>query len=228
MLTVCTSSTGEALATLNGLKREIGMSTTATSDDERLTDCILQASAWVEDALGYPPLVQAYEETVAGYGSLRLTLARTPILAVDRVFDATSTADATSYTSSQYRVEDADAGFLTLITDTAFSWTAESRVGLTGWTVPRSESRPWLVDYWAGWVGPDGTTSTVWGATSTSRTLPRAIERACLLKAQEWYDGMAGVTSKKVGDLAITFASGGPDAASDPTAALLKPFMRHA
>lgn len=224
-VTVCVSaSSTQGLTTVDTFRGWLGSSATCDDLVQQLT--ILRASRWVETILGYPTPVQVYSETAPGFGGRELLLSRTPILRVLRVFDSTTTCEANVYTSSQYRIEDAEAGILSM--DGGFLWTALIGPGVADHVVPGSEQRKWLVEYVAGWTPPAGSTATCSNySTSTGPTLPGDIEQAVLMKAKEMYQGDANVASKAIGDLRIDYAvgrsSGDP---FDPARALLRPFQR--
>ncbi len=233
MLTVCTSSTTDQLTGLATVKEELGI--VDTKDDELLNRLIRSASAWAESVVGRPLLLQTYQETVAGKGGRNLALSRYPIRRVLRLFDATGTSGASELLSSQYRVEDEDAGLLSR--DAGWSWNvAGAGVGPAGYgagiqpTDPDAsfgDRQPWLAEYSAGFVGPGGTTSTGDGSTSTGRTLPWDVEQAVILRAKRLFLRAQldpGVESRRIGDLAVTYRSA--QAGPEPEALLLEPYRR--
>lgn len=223
MLIVCASASSTHGLTTTARLRDL-LGTTATSDDSHMGDLVLRASDWAERHLGYPLLAQVYSETLPAYGGLNLVLSRTPVRGVLRVFDATDTGSATEIKSSEYRIEDRDAGFLSR--NAGWEWTAQQSVKLSEYVVPGAETRPYLVEYVAGYAldGLD-TGSEAWTtkATSTARDLPYDVEQAVLEKTREFYEGGGGVTSKRVGDLAITYSEG-----PGPAEKLLGPWRRYA
>ena len=209
-LTVCVSasSTDGAFAASCSLRSVLGA--TSTSNAETLVyhqALLVRASRWAENYIGRPVLSQVYSEKVAGYGAMTLLLARRPIRSVLRMFGTTSTANATQITSTEIWVDDAEAGLLTR--PEGFGWTALAANEMGQGVAPNTELKPWLIEYQAGYSGVDGTSSTAYGTSSTERTLPEDIEQAVLLKAAELAvrGGSAGVSSKKVGDLSITYDS---------------------
>ena len=240
MLQVCVSatddvfvSTGDILTLLYGTTATAALSSEEPAAISRLAR---RASAWAETYLGYPLGLQVYSETLGGDGSNALMLSRTPLVRVLRFFDATDTCDATEICSSDFRVEDAAAGFLTR--SGGWRWTAERsdaetcfNLGLTGAYLPRRETRPWLIEYVAGYR-VTGSTVTCMGVSSghdaytTQATLPDDIVQAVAVRAAEYQTNPMGVTSRRVGDLAVTYASAG----EGPTgaAALLDPYRRMA
>jgi len=232
VLVVCSSSTEQDYTTTGAVMLELWKATTTANVDstqqiQYLSTLIRRASAWADRYVGRPLHLQTYSETVAAAGDDVLALSRRPILAVLRLFDSTATSDATELTSTEYRVEDAEAGFLGR--DGGFAWTAQQTLsagafslGLTGAILPGRVTRPWLVEYAAGYVPIDGmaTSSPNWstagpnGTTTTGRTLPEDVEQAVALKVKEWWEGQAagGVTSERIGDLAVTYAGRGEGA----------------
>ncbi len=232
MLRTCVASTDVDLTTTGALKQLIfGATATSTAQDAYLSLVIRRASKWAETYVGYPLTLQTYQETVASYGMRELVLSRTPISAVDRVFDSSDTGTASQVLSSEFRVEDPDAGFLSRDLGWAWSATLQARYGnayvsgggpafpLSPEPVPGDEYRPWLVDYRAGYVyGGLSTDSANWstekGSTSTGRTLPEDIELAVLIAAQEIFENRNDVLSESLGDVSVTYAnrsSAGPD-----------------
>jgi|TARA_R110000824_G_scaffold41173_3_gene122758 hypothetical protein len=193
------------------------MNSTSTENDAYQQMLVARASRWAETFVGYPLLAQTYTETLAGYSSMNLMLARTPLRVILRMFDSTSTASATEYCSTNFRVEDSDAGFLSR--DQGWAWTAGVRYYLERTIVPNSELKPWMVSYTAGYVGPTGqdNASPVWStcgglpnSTSTDSTVPKDIEQAVLLKAAEWARGNpAGIASEGIADLTVSYMTSG-------------------
>lgn len=232
MLNVCVSATSTDGAISTSANLRLTMGTTSTADDAYQQLLVARASRWAETFVGYPLLAQTYTETLAAYSSLNLMLARTPVRVILRMFDSTSTATATEYCSTNFRVEDEKAGLLSR--DAGWPWTADVRWYLTPTVVANSERKPWMVSYTAGYVGPTGmdATSPVWStcgglpnSTSTASTVPMDIEQAVLLKAAEWARGNpAGIASEAVADLNVTYMTSGNyrSEAED----LLRPYQR--
>lgn len=238
-LFVCTSATstdGELLSTGASLRSVLGATSTTNADlFAYQTDLVKRASRWLEGprGLGYPCQVQTYLETVPAFGGQTLLLSRTPIRTILRFFDSTASCDATELCSTDYRIEDADAGLLSR--DLGWSWTAGEQYYLGKTIVPNSELKPWMVEYVAGWTYNGLTTDSenystggVGGSTSTGRTFPDDLEQAVLLKAAEWARSGAGsgVQSESVGDLSVTYASAG-NYRSEATD-LIRPYRRMA
>jgi hypothetical protein len=217
MISVCTSSTNAQLAELGDLMVMLGATASSSGMDLALT----QASDWATRYVGYELRRQVYEETVASYGTQRLMLSRTPIMAVQRFFDSTSTDNATEFASSEYRVADPEAGFIER--DQGYRWTAQAMWDLGKYVKPNSELHPWLLVYEAGYqIGDTSSTDDKWATTTTANSLPPTIGRAVLLRAGEMYQGSSGIRSMKVGPLSVTYSSEGQDTPE----ALLRPFIR--
>ena len=243
MLNTCVASTDRNLTTVAALKSlTLGATATSTVNDAYFADLIARSSRWAESYLGFPVTLQTYQEMVAGFGARRLVLARTPLVAVDRVFDATDTGTATQILSSEFRVQDRDAGFLSR--NQGWPWTATLQApAYSGWAgggaafplspepVPGDEYEPFLVDYRAGWTlaGVDtgsNNWSTVQGTTSTGRTLPDDLEYGVLLRAQNMFEGLDdAVTAESLGDVSVNYSSAQKDQMT-PYEMALAPYRR--
>lgn len=223
MLTVCTSSTETQLAALGDLMAMMNLTASSSGIDKALTD----ATAWAErHCLGAAGVLrrQVYLETLPGRGSQRLMVSRTPLWKVSRMFDATDTCNATEYCSTDFRIEDVEAGFIEFTSDAGFPWTPVEDFWLTRHPRPAAVRRPWLICYEAGYqLTCTSSTSNDWNTTTTGRTLPEDLERAVLLKAAELYSGSpSGITSMTVGPLSANYSS----EAMDPVVELLSQYRR--
>lgn len=220
----CTTSTESALANLGDLLPIVG----ATASSSGMDIALVQATSWVErhitNSLAGSIRRSVVRETVAGSGSQQLMLSRTPVRKVSRIFDATDTCEATEYCSTDFRLEDPDAGFVTLTGDAGFAWDAIWGQHISRYPRPAAIARPWLVEYEAGWIlNETSSTCAAWLSTSTGRTLPEDIERAVLAKAAEFYQGQTtGIASMTVGPLSVNYGS----EQIDPVVGLLAPFRR--
>jgi len=213
-LTVCTSSTGLDGCVIKTTKALLGI--TGASDDALLTTLAGRAVEAIEGYLGYPVRLQVYSESVAAYGSRYLMLSRTPIKVVLRAFDSTDTGTATAFCSTDYRIEDADAGLISR--DAGFDWTAPIATDFVDYHRPGQEEQPWLFEYAAGYRITGGT-STDFGTTSTGADLPGDIAQALDETVKAWYLARTqdvNVASVSVGSLSMTFrdqtAGGGTSA----------------
>jgi len=217
-LTVCTSSTGLdgcAIKTSKALMGIIG-----SSDDALLLTLTTRALESIEAYLGYPLRVQVYSESVPAFGTRYLMLSRTPIRVILRAFDSTDTGTATAFCSSEYRIEDADAGLLSR--ETGFTWTAPVATEFVDYHRPGQETRPWLFEYSAGYR-VTGATSTDYGFTSTGADLPGDLAQALDETVKGWYLARTqdvNVQSVSVGSLSMTFRDqGGAGSGSLPLSA---------
>ncbi len=215
MLTVRTSSTGDGLTTVDALKQHLGLTT--TSEDEKLADAILAASAAVATYIGYYPLRQSYRETVAGYGSRTLMVSRTPLTTITTMYYGSTglVVDATEYV-----IDNAEAGLI--VRDLGFPWSAGVEWDLDSHVVPGSERKSFIIDYTAGWVF----------TTDADRTLPHDLEHAALEGAKSLYLGRArdgDIAAKTVGDLSVTYRRQGDKPAGslpDESLSLLERYRR--
>jgi hypothetical protein len=228
ILTVCTSATSTGLVTTQDIRNALG--TTSTADDTYISDLIRRASAWAEHYVGYPLTSQIYAETVAAYDGLNLRLSRTPVRSIIRFFDSTDTGTATAYCSTMYRLEKG-TGFLNR--DMGWSWTGQQNVNLSRYYVAQSEYAPYYIEYQAGFIDPNVSTSTSAGmpyttqgcSTSTHDALPQDIAQAVIEKVLQLYRNPGGIQSQRIGELSITYASETEDGAAE---CLLKPWRRWA
>lgn len=245
MLNVCASASDNTFATTGDVLLALyGATTTqvvaSTGEINYLGQLVQRASAWAETYIGYPLGLQVYSESVAAFGGRRLMLSRTPIRAVLRLLDSTTTSAANSLGSSEFIIEDREAGFLAR--DQGFSWTemnlisaGDFNLGLTGALLPNLERKSWLVEYVAGYaplggLSTDSPAYTTQWSTSTGSTLPDDVRHAVTLKAVEMQMNPLGVVSRRVGDLAVDYLSARPGSGGverlTPAQLLLAPYRR--
>jgi len=173
------------------MKIELGLAN-QNSDDDLIRRLIDQASAAIVRFCGRPFGKETYLETVPGFDSVFLMLARTPVLSVSSV---TRNGD----TITDFTIDNAEAGLL--LRETGWAWTAAVGWNLTGFVMPNSELPKFSVAYQAGYeLGDD-----------PGPTLPFDVERAAIETVKDMW-AMRGQTattgpikSKRVGDLAITY-----------------------
>ncbi|MDI6872096.1 MAG: phage head-tail connector protein [Bacillota bacterium] len=188
MLEVLTPATNTRLTLLGTLKSELGISD--TSQDALLSALIDQASGAIMDYCGRPFAKETYKETVPGYGSNRLLLSRTPIVSVASVV-------ADSEVIVDYSVENPEAGIL--YRKVGWRWTPPLGWNVTYYPMPGQEELLFAVTYTAGYVLP--------GDTGT-RTLPQAVERACIELVKAWFLGRdrdPALTGQRIGDLQVSY-----------------------
>jgi hypothetical protein len=212
MLEIVTASSDPQYTTTAAVKALLG--TTETSDDSLINSMITVASRWADNYVGYPLSAAGYRETLSGFGGRRMILSRRPVRSVDSLWSATDTGTATTYLTSEFKV-DRDDGFLER--DEGFAWDAPGvprpfsvPLGVAYWA--GEEESPWLADYTAGYTYSGVTTdSDIWstehGTTSTGRTLPEDIEHAVLMKAAELYEDEGDIVERSVGDLRLKYAT---------------------
>ncbi len=211
---VSASSTDGSLSDTASLRQILGA--TSTAQDGLQQTQIARASAQAVTFLGYPVLAQVYSERVAAYGGQTLMLGVTPIRAILRVFDSTTTCEATEYTSTEVWIDDPEAGLLS-IGPRGFGDTSLINWNMAPGIVPNSEQKTWLVEYQAGYVYPE-TSSTAYGTTSTERTLPLDLEAAVLAQSKRLFSNVdPTVLSQSIGDLSITYRSEADGAAGSTT-----------
>lgn len=222
-LTVCSSSTGEALATTAELRLMMG--TTSTENDAEQQAAINAASRWAEDVVGYPLTVQLYQELLPAFGMQELILSRIPVRTIEAIFDASDSGSAGEILTSERRL-DADAGIVQR--NDAFPWSAPLEWNISPHPIAFQEMPEWRVDYSAGYAVAE-TTSTSIDAYTTQETLPPTIKRATLMKAAEMLDPMiGGIVEQAVGDLRVRrheprFRD---QPRLDPARELLSPYIR--
>ncbi len=244
MLTVVTLSTDEDLTTTGAVKEMVlGATATSTAQDAYLARMARRGAAWAESYIGAGALtVQTYRETVPGYGSRTLMLSRTPVRAVLAIYNATDTDDAVQLNTSEFFVEDREAGLIAR--NAGFGWTVPLQwrgaamqggdaIPLDPQPMSGQENRPWLVDYVAGWTYDGLSTSsanysTVAGTTSTGRTVPYDVEQAVILRAQTFAQNRGDVQAEQLGDLSVTYNSRSVMRDSDALVAegMLGPYRR--
>lgn len=227
MLHTCVASTDRDLTTTSRVRSLVlGATATSTAYDSKISAMIRAASRWAESYVGYPLTAASYLETLPGYDRRTLMLARAPVRAVRRLFDSTDTGEATQILTTEFRVEDRDAAFLTR--DVGWAWSVPAIQDLSARPDAGQEFRPWLADYVAGYTydGLDTGSphwSTEHGTTSTERTLPEDIEEAVVRKAAALYENSDDVVEEQLGDLKVTYRS---ERVDDPAPATPEFFLR--
>jgi len=125
-----------------------------TSDDSLLGELIDQASAAIAAYCHRPFARETYAESLAGFGEIRLQLARTPVVAVSSVVDQDGNV------ITDHSIEDAVRGWL--YRRAGWVWSAQAYAGLgaggrfmdMGAPLPRSEEPHYTVAYQAGYLMP--------------------------------------------------------------------------
>ena len=200
MLRVCTSSTESSLMSLTAYKAAAQIVT--TSDDTVLQSHLDRATALIEGYIGYPLKRQVYSERVAGYGSYELQVSRVPLRAIESISYGQDLVEPTGYD-----ISNESAGLI--YRELGWPWTAGVEYDLTAHIVPRSELKSFTVVYEAGFC-VNGSTADGW--LTTGEAAPGDIESALVMATSFLYRSGGrdlSVTSKKIGDLSISYQSGG-------------------
>ena len=223
MLTVLATATSDALTTLENAKEYLGV--TDSKDDQFIDRLILRSSRRVTTYLGRPLLLQTYQDLLPSHGSVNLLLPRHPIKTVLRLFDSSDTGSALALSATDYRI-DSRTGMLNR--DRGWAWTVQIDAhAVTDLPTPGGEYRTWLVEWSAGYIGPNGTSSTGHGNTSTGQTLPEDLEEACLELIKASYlrrTRSDDIQSERVGDVSVSYREGSSTSVPATVAALLEPY----
>ena len=133
------------------------------------------ASDYIEKRCGRSFGIASLAETVAGYGTSRIVIARPPIKSITSItFNSTDTVDSTTYT-----IDDADAGLIQR--DGGWRWTAHIMPDISGGHVPGTELKQYTVTYIGGYILPKDSESSASPINGDARDLPYDIEEACLV-----------------------------------------------
>ena len=182
---VVTPADGTLFATLSGIKRELGI--TSSDNDKVLSDLLSQASDFIVRYTNRDFAKATVKETIGSNGGFILTVSRTPIVSITSiVFDTNTTVD-----SSTYRIYDADAGLIW--SDNPWQDTTAHYQNIVSqpsrWLMPKYE-----INYVGGYGMPDV-------CSDEERNLPFELERACLDIVRFWYktkDRDPSLTSKQI------------------------------
>jgi hypothetical protein len=185
-----------ALTTLDTVKDELGI--TGTADDARLERYIDTASRAIssycsrqlEHGIGIV-------EKIAGMGTARLMVARTPLLTISKV-----ELDGAALDTTDYELEDGDAGFIRSKVNGFIAARAEVP-DLAGDLLVGTEETNYTVTYEGGYVTPSQATDDL------PRTLPAEIEEACIQTVVSMYRKRGqdrDIQSESLGDYSVTYA----------------------
>lgn len=182
-LTVSTVAPTLRLTTRSAVKTELGI--TASTDDALFDTLIDQASSAIVAYCGRPFARESYTETLPGFGSINLQLARTPVVSVSSVSDQ----DGNVITDSA--IGDADRGWL--YRRLGWAWSAQAYGGLgaggafldLGTPLANQEEPHYSVAYVAGYILPAQfvTGTTISAANADSSFNDSAAGFPALLKA---------------------------------------------
>lgn len=187
-----------ALVTLTTVLDELGLTSDGGTQDARLERYINSASAAIAS---YCNRVFQYEagivEKVAGYGSPRLYLSRTPILSISSI-----TLDGSTLNSSDYELDDS-AQYL--YREDGWIWTASVQSAVRPQKIPFTEDKDFTVTYTGGYITQQQDDDAV-----GTRTLPYDIEDAALQMVTDRWRSQGrdrSIKAEKLGDASITYGS---------------------
>jgi hypothetical protein len=186
-ISVVAETTG--LTTVAAVKSVLGRS--ANGKDAEITRLIDAATDAIEEWCGRAFARQTYVETVAGSDHPLLMVTNTPII-------GTPTIVCDSSPITDFEVRDAEAGILYR----EVGWARGEWAGwnVERWAKPGTEPLQFAVTYEAGYYLPG----------QSDRNLPGQIEQATVETIAAWFRSSRrdpAVKSKKIGDLALTFAT---------------------
>lgn len=223
-ITVVEPAADYLLTTRERAKAELGITT--TTDDDIISDMIVRASSAIERECRRKFGVETVTETLDGTGSRLLGLTRYPIVEVTEV-----TEDGTALESTEYSVEDADAGALYRANGWGRSgglrmWGTEAYS--SGYILPGYQDQRYSVTYRAGYLLPNQVNP--WILPGTPENLPGAVEQACLETVKAWYssrDVDPSVSSVQVGQLRVAYRERGTSETRDPLPAAALGYLRN-
>lgn len=221
MLTVVTTATSDMLVSLADAKE--AMDITDAGYDEKLTRTIRRASARIETYVGRPLLVQKYQAALPSYGGPILQLPLHPVRNVFRVFDGTDTGTGTELSSTEYTLDKSRGQ---LVRNAGWPWTYTSYSEVAPFPEPGKEYARWLVEFSAGYIPANGTSTTWDGTNTTGTTVPLDIQEAAIsLTRSTWYSRTreSNITSKSVGELSISYGKQS-GALPDEVMSILNPY----
>lgn len=189
------------LTTVEAVKLELGIESGDTSKDALLQSLIASQSAAIYAYIGRPLAREAVREQLAGHGTVRLMVSRTPVVDVVEVAHRGQEGSSTGV-----MVEDALAGFLYR----PEGWHSSPITGFVLAPVYTGQHAPdWSVTYVAGYHMPGSTDS------SDAPPLPADIQQACIDLVKMAYTKSVGggedynplVASRRTGDSQVSYAS---------------------
>lgn len=206
--------TVHALTTVSTIEGELGLGAgSATALLERL---INGASEAIERFCGRHFEYEAnISEKVAGYGGVRLVVSRTPVVSI-----ASIAYNGSTISSSEYSIEDADAGLI--YRSTGWKWTAIRRPDITQDRLPGTEQKLFTVTYTGGYVTPQQAADN----PALTRSLPYDLEQACIDAVVTWYRDRGenrNITSEKVMSASLSYNR---HALPEPVQEMLAPYRR--
>jgi hypothetical protein len=176
-------------------------------------DLIRQASDAIVTHCNRHFALQTYTESLPGYGSSRIMLSETPVVAVTSVLDFQNSPIV------DYTLEDPLTGML--YRRLGWLWVTAIGWDRARYVIPRGEDPWYTVVYQAGYSTPETATPN----------LPGDIEKACIEIVVAWYLNAPNnplIQTKRTRDTAITFSTPDGKTLSFPPNAigLLEPWRR--
>lgn len=226
-LNVVVPAAFSAFCLVDTIKAELNLTPTklGLSGDDVLTGLVLDASAAIERYCGYTFAAASYQELLPGMDSTRLTLARTPLIAVTEVlFQNDPLLDVT--------IDDAGAGLI--YRERGFGWTGTFVWGVLSDTRAVGSERPiYAIKYRAGYRMPeDDAPEDVLNPRPSdgAQSLPRDLQRACVETVKAYWEGRSGVLikTKSVADLSLTYNDINPGELPPGVKTMLIPWRRAA
>ena len=197
-----------ALTTVEQAKYQINNDDVPEVVVERLINA---ASDAIRRYCGRDFALQTITEQIVGYGSSRLMLQLTPVVAVAYI-----TGPNGQVHEGPCEIEDPDAGFVTMPGSIRIR-TGEMRGGPLGMAAGISERATLQVIYTGGYITPaqlnlEPSLAQYYAnpaqVVENARTLPYDIEQACLQLVSAWHHERQrdpGVVSEKLGSFGITY-----------------------
>ena len=192
-LTVDFPASSYDLTTVDAVVAALSLSPSdQASNSQYIGTLIKRASSFISTYTNRVFAKETVTETLTSNGGPRLVLSRTPIISINSV----TYNNITVISSSEYEIEDADAGFLWR----ERGWTNTLiDVGGINPIYTRFGKYKWKVSYTAGFVLPP----------SQNVTLPGELEQACIEIVKSWYLGRKRDTSvirESIGEASVTYA----------------------
>ena len=177
-----------ALTTLARVKAAASF-TIASGDDDNTTRLINAASRHIEQQCGRHFERNATQaDTLAGYGTDKITVLRPPINSLTSITFDGSSVDLTDVTarSDETGIIERDGGW---------NWTAHFLPNVTQYGLPGTEQRVIVVTYDGGYVLPQ----------DASPTLPEDLEDAAIQLVLAWMTPTSGIKSQRLLSYAVTY-----------------------
>lgn len=171
-ITVVTPATNRRITIAEHVKDVLGIGDDDLSLDTLINRWIDQVTSLFEERCNRVFAKQTYDETVKGYGGVRIMVSQLPILTLTSVKYAGTAIDAATYDV------DADTGII--YRSAGWYWTAASSHHAVGFVpIAGSERNAYTVRYTAGYRLP--------GEAGTDPALPYGLEILAIEQVKSWY-----------------------------------------